>query len=150
MNQTWKSERFCIYTYSFFKRRLIILFDYAIQIALMSRITNYNQTRLLEELRKFRSKIRNCSKSVNKWQSSSLCLRAEKKQAIYLINSIFFLNVKIKCPNNMSYVCDDRNGYCSINKQICDSFSSEIKNSGSSIKQMGIKKCNFNAWIRSF
>ena len=66
----------------------------AIQIALMSRITNYNQTRLLEKLTKLRSKIRNCSKSVNKWQSSGLCIRAEKEQSIYLIDSIFFSQVK--------------------------------------------------------
>ena len=109
----------------------------------MSRITNYNQTRLLEELRKFRSKIRNCSKSVNKWQSIGLCIRAEKEQSVYLIVSIFFLKSKIKCPNNMSYICGDRNRYCSINKQISDSFSSEIKNSCSNVKQMDIKNWDF-------
>lgn len=116
----------------------------------------YNELRSDVEFRKFHSKLAKCpQRSLHGWQPNDVCTRERncfQNQADFLKTVTFFqlrkysFQISCSCPKNKPFVCGNaEKSFCSLSKQVCDSFSyatSENRITTAWIQLFGINKCD--------
>ena len=112
-------------------------------VALIKSIGNYLEIKLAKKFSRFQSNIKKCSPALFKWQPCDVCVRGRHCFS-NKSNTVELKKVNCSCPKSQPYVCGSHRSYCSLNKQVCDSFSYTAKNTNSTdrFQLLDIKTCS--------
>ena len=112
-------------------------------VALVQPMGNYLEIKLEENFIRFQSNMKKCSPTRFKWQPTDVCVRGRHCFS-NKSNTVELKKVNCSCPKSQPYVCGSHRSYCSLNKQVCDSFSYTAKNTNSTdrFQLLDIRTCS--------
>lgn len=110
---------------------------------------NESEISILKDFKRFERNIKNCSPTLHNWQPTGVCIRGRhcfRKK----LNTIGLKRVDCRCPKNKPYVCGSQKNYCSVNRQVCASFSYTNKhtNARDRYQLLDIKSCGLHDLVK--